>query len=89
MFVLAATVDDAPAGSFDAGTSILVLGVLPDDGSKEELLRALHERLKPGAAFMFVDQCVDPGSPSVEHQLDRYAAYARASGVDPQVVELA
>jgi len=80
------TVDDAPPGPFDAATCILVLGLIPDDGSKAETLRGIHRRLRPGAPFVLVDHCLDPGGPDFERGLARYGAYARASGVDPEVV---
>ncbi len=83
------TVDAAPAGPFDAGTCVLVIGLLPDDGAKLNLLRAMHRRLKPGAPFILVDQCLDRASPGFAQRLDRYAAYALASGVGPDVVEKA
>ena len=63
-----------------------MLGVLPDDGSKSALLRGVRRRLKPGAPFVLVDQCLDRTTPDFERRVDRYGSYARASGVDPQVV---
>ncbi len=81
------TVEDAPLDPFDAATCILVLGVMPDDGSKLSTLREIRRRLKPGAPFVLVDQCIDRSAPDFERRLERYAAYASASGVDPEVVE--
>ena len=83
------TVDAAPIGPFDAATCILVLGLLPDDGSKLDLLRETHARLSPGAPFVLVDQCLDANAPDFDLRLARYAAYALASGVDSEVVEQA
>ena len=83
------TVDDAPVGPFDAATCILVLGLLPDDGSKSALLHAIRRRLKPGAPLVLVDQCLDKAAAGFEPRLNRYASYARASGVDPHVVDQA
>ncbi len=40
---------------FDAATSILVMHFLPDDGSKDEFVRGIAKRLKPGARFVLVD----------------------------------
>ena len=79
------TVEDAPLGPFDAATCILVLGVLPDEGAKSTVLEGVRRRLKPGAPFLLVDQCLDRAAPDFEQRLDRYAAYARASGVDAEV----
>ena len=80
------TVEAAPDGPFDAATCILVLGVLPDDGSKLSTLRGVRRRLRPGAPFVLVDHCLDRSAPDFERKLERYAAYASASGVDPEVV---
>lgn len=80
------TVDDAPAGPFDAATCMLVIGLLPDDGGKLDLLAQAHRRLKPGAPFILVDQCIDHAAPDVDLRLERYASYARRSGVDPDAV---
>lgn len=79
-------IDDAPAGPFDAATCILVLGVIPDDGSKLDTLRAIRSRLRPGAPFVLVDHCLDREAPEFERNLERYAHYAVASGVEPEVV---
>lgn len=83
------TVDDAPDGPFDGATCVLVLGLLPDDGTKAATLRGVQQRLKPGAPFVLVDQCLDREAPDFERKLDRYAAYARASGVDEEIVGIA
>lgn len=80
------TVIKAPDGPFDAATCILVLGLVPDDGAKLELLYQARQRLKPGAPFVLVDQCLDRSATDFAMRLDRYAAYARRSGVDDNVV---
>lgn len=74
---------DAPQGPFDAATLILVLGILPDDGAKLATLSEIHRRLRPGAPFVLVDRCDDRNGPNFTRNVDRYIAYARASGVDP------
>ena len=76
------TVSDAPAGPYDAGTCILVIGLVPDDGAKLDLLVQARRRLKAGAPFVLVDQCIDRTAPDFERRLDRYVDYARRSGVD-------
>lgn len=73
---------DAPVGPFDAATLILVLGMIPDDGSKLATLIEIHRRLRPGAPFILIDRCDDRNGPDFKRNVDRYAAYARASGVD-------
>lgn len=80
------TAVDAPPGPYDAATCLLVLGLIADDGSKLATLRAVRGRLKPGAPFILVDQCIDRAAPDLETRLDRYAAYARLSGVADDVV---
>ncbi len=80
---------DAPAGPFDAATCILVLAMVPDDGSKLEVLREIRARLRPGAPLILADQCFDRDAPDFDLRLDRYAAYARASGVDAETTTAA
>ena len=77
---------DAPPGPFDAATCILVLGLIPDDGGKLSTLKAIRQRLIPGGTFILVDQCLDRNADDFPLRLDRYAAFARASGVDADVV---
>ena len=86
MTLIEGTVADAPKGPFDAATCILVLGLVPDDGGKLDLLRQARRRLKPGAPLVLVDQCLDRNAPDFPKRLDRYATYALRSGVDDDVV---
>jgi tRNA (cmo5U34)-methyltransferase len=44
---------------FDAATSILVMHFLPDDGAKERYLRAIRNRLEPGALYIHADVSFD------------------------------
>lgn len=81
MTLIEGTVRDAPPGPFDAATCILVLGLIPDDGSKLALLQEVHRRLRPGASFVLVDQCIDLTAPDAPRRLERYATYALRSGV--------
>ena len=80
------TVENASSGPFDAATCILVLGLIADDGSKLAMLNDVRCRLKPKAPFILVDQCIDLRAADAELRLDRYAAYARRSGVDAETV---
>lgn len=80
------SVEAAPDGPFDGATLILVLGILPDDGSKLALLQGVRRRLKPGAPFILVDRCDSPDNPQFDRNMDRYVAYATASGVDPDTL---
>lgn len=86
MTLIEGTVFDAPAGPFDAATCILVLGLIPDDGSKLSTLQEVRRRLKAGAPFIVVDQCIDLSAPDAPRRLDRYAKYALRSGVAIETV---
>lgn len=77
---------DAPADPFDAATLILVLGMIPDDGSKLATLQEIHQRLKPDAPFILIDRCGDRTEPTFDRDVNRYVAYARASGVDGETL---
>ena len=77
---------DAPEGPFDAATLILVLGIVPDDGSKLSTLTEIRRRLRSGAPFVLVDRCDDRDGPDFKRNTDRYAAYAVASGVSAETV---
>lgn len=79
-------VEVAPEGPFDGATLILVLGLIPDDGAKLALLQGIRRRLKPGAAFVLVDRCDSADNPQFDRNIDRYIAYAVASGVDPDTL---
>lgn len=76
----------APPGPFDGATLILVLGLIPDDGSKLKTLQDIRRRLKPGAPFILADRCDDREGPDFDRNVDRYVAYAVASGVDPDTL---
>lgn len=83
------TVDAAPVEPFDGATCILVLGLVADDGGKLALLQGVRRRLKPGAPFVLVDNCLDRSAPDFAHRLARYARYAARSGIDAETVEQA
>jgi SAM-dependent methyltransferase len=86
LWLIQGEVADATEDTFDAATCILVMGLVPDDGAKLDLLREVRRRLKPGVPSILVDQCIDPAAADRYLRLDRYAAYARASGIDPETV---
>ena len=81
MSLIEGKVEDVPNGPFDAATCMLVMGLIPDDGSKLMTLKGVHQRLKPGAPFILVDQCMNRSASDFELRLSRYAAFALASGV--------
>ncbi|CCE06075.1 Methyltransferase type 12 [Bradyrhizobium sp. STM 3843] len=76
-------IDDAPAGPFDAATCLLTLHFL---SAPERLrtVRAIHQRLRPGAPFVAAHSCLPQEPAQRALWLDRYAAYAVASGVDAE-----
>jgi len=78
---------DAPPGPFNAATCLLTLHFVPDDGAKEQTLREIRRRLKPGAPFVLVDLCIDLGSPDSAIALNRYREFALESGADLEQVE--
>lgn len=78
-------IDDAPAGPFDAATCLLTLHFL-DAPERGRTVQEIHDRLRPGAPFVAAHSSFpqDPGAR--DRWLDRYAAYAVASGADPEQV---
>jgi len=78
---------DAPPGPFDAATCLLTLHFIADDGAKEQTLREIRRRLKPGAPFVLVDLCIDLASPDAATALNRYREFALESGAELEQVE--
>ncbi|MCI4644482.1 MAG: class I SAM-dependent methyltransferase [Hyphomonadaceae bacterium] len=76
-----AYIPDAPAGPFDAATCLLTLHLIADDGEKLQALKAIRARLKPGGAFVVVDNCNAKDTPDFDVQMDRFIEQARRSGV--------
>ncbi|AGH48791.1 methyltransferase type 12 [Sphingomonas sp. MM-1] len=75
-------IDDAPAGPFDAATCLLTLHFL-DAPERLRTVAEIHRRLKPGAPFVAAHGSF-PQDATRSTWLERYAAYAVASGADPQ-----
>ncbi|MDO8420624.1 MAG: class I SAM-dependent methyltransferase [Parvibaculum sp.] len=76
-------IDDAPAGPFDAATCLLTLHFL-DAPTRVHTLRAIHQRLKSGAPFVAAHSSFPQDAASRPVWLKRYAAFAIASGADPE-----
>lgn len=76
-------IDDAPKGPFDAATCLLTLHFL-DAPTRVRTVRAIHDRLMPGAPFVAAHSSFPQAPSSRPAWLERYAAYAVASGVDPR-----
>ncbi|MEM9496264.1 MAG: class I SAM-dependent methyltransferase [Pseudomonadota bacterium] len=79
-------IPEAPAGPFDAATSMLTLHFLKDDGKKLEALKAVRDRLKPNAPFILVDLCLDKTAADYDARRDRYAQFALNAGANPDDV---
>ncbi|MGJ5140377.1 class I SAM-dependent methyltransferase [Bradyrhizobium oligotrophicum] len=77
------TIDAAPAGPFDAATCLLTLHFLATP-ERLQTVRAVHDRLRPGAPFVVAHSCLPKEPTKRALWLDRYAAYAVASGTDPE-----
>jgi len=80
-------ITNAPAGPYGGASCLMTLHMLKDDGSKLDTLRELRGRLKPGAAFVLFDNCIDAGSEESTRQLERYGRYALDYGVAAEMVE--
>jgi tRNA (cmo5U34)-methyltransferase len=76
-------IDDAPEGPFDAATCLLTLHFLDAD-ERRRTASEIHRRLKPGAPFVAAHSSFPQGARA--QWLSRYAAYAIASGADPDKV---
>lgn len=75
-------IDDAPPGPFDGAVCLLTLHFLPA-GERTRTAAAIHARLKPGAPFVAAHSSFPQGDPRGQW-LDRYAAFAIASGADSE-----
>lgn len=79
-------VDDAPEGPFDAATCLLTLHFL-DAQERLRTLQELHRRLRPGAPLVTAHASFPQSAAERPRWLSRYAAFALASGADPEQVE--
>ncbi|HUF28749.1 MAG TPA: class I SAM-dependent methyltransferase [Gemmatimonadaceae bacterium] len=73
-----------PAAPFDAATLICVLHFHPDDGAKLELLRAIAERLRPGAPLALIDGRGEPGTPEFEAMFAAWMRFIELMGMDDE-----
>jgi tRNA (cmo5U34)-methyltransferase len=79
-------IDDAPEGPFDAATCLLTLHFL-DPEERTRTLRELRRRLKPSAPFVAAHSSFPQDNGARALWLSRYAAFALASGADPEQVK--
>jgi tRNA (cmo5U34)-methyltransferase len=78
-------IDVAPDGPFDAGVCLLTLHFLAPD-ERLRTLAQVHRRLAPGAPFVAMHASFPQEADARTVWLSRYAAYALASGADPEQV---
>ena len=76
-------IDAAPSGPFDAATCLLTLHFLAAP-ERERTVREIHRRLRPGAPFVAAHGSFPQSAGERDLWLDRYAAFAAASGIDPE-----
>jgi len=81
------TAADAPDGPFDAATAFLCLSFVPDDGARLAQLRAIHQRLKPGAPFLMIHAASK--TEHLERDFARFAQHALLRGADADLVNTA
>ena len=75
-------IDDAPDEPFDAATCLLTFHFLDVD-ERRRTAREIHRRLKPDAPFVAAHSSFPQADGERTRWLSRYAAYAIASGADP------
>ncbi|MGQ0533732.1 MAG: class I SAM-dependent methyltransferase [Caulobacteraceae bacterium] len=75
---------DAPVVICDAATCLLTLHFVPDDGAKLATLRAVRERLRPGAPLLLTDVSLDRAAPDFELWLKRYHEFGVRGGLEPE-----
>ena len=81
-------IDDAPQGPFDAATCLLTLHFLAPE-ERRRTASEIHRRLKRGAPFVSAHSSFPQGGGERARWLSRYAAFAVASGADPDKTESA
>ncbi|WP_337245408.1 class I SAM-dependent methyltransferase [Luteimonas sp. gir] len=81
VMLLAGTVEQAPAGPFDAATCLLTLHFL-DRASRLRTLREIHGRLRPGARLVVAHHAPPPDDAA--RWLARSAAFADRAGRAPE-----
>lgn len=74
-------ITDAPVGPFDAATCLLTLHFLAED-ERLATVREIHRRLRRGAPFVAAHASFPQSPEERKTWLDRYAAFAIASGAD-------
>lgn len=81
-------IDSAPDGPFDAATCLLTLHFIALEERRRTLLQ-IRRRLKSGAPFAVAHLSFPQSETERATWLTRYAAFAVASGVEPEKAEFA
>lgn len=81
-------IDSAPDGPFDAATCLLTMHFIALE-ERRRTLQEIQRRLKPGAPFVVAHLSFPQSETERAVWLSRYAAFAVASGVEPDKAELA
>lgn len=79
-------IDAAPDGPFDGAVCLLTLHFL-DATERRETVYKIRSRLRSGAPFVAAHNTLPSEPASRARALTRYAAYAVASGADPEQTE--
>ncbi|GGF58806.1 hypothetical protein GCM10011332_10480 [Terasakiella brassicae] len=72
---------------FDAATLILVMHFVPDDGSKEALLRSIAARLNPGAPLILADLHAEVEGVRFKRFLDVWRDWQLHQGMPEHIVD--
>ncbi|MBL4684767.1 MAG: class I SAM-dependent methyltransferase [Nannocystaceae bacterium] len=81
-------IDAAPDTQFDAATCLLTMHFL-DLNERRHIVSEVRRRLVPGAPFVLAHLSFPQNPDDRERWLSRYAAFAVASGVEPDKAEAA
>lgn len=84
----AGTVDVAPPGPFDGATCLLTMHFIPTE-ERRRTVTEIRRRLRPGAPLVVAHFSFPQGEGERSLWLSRYAAFATASGVEPEQAQSA
>jgi tRNA (cmo5U34)-methyltransferase len=79
-------IDSAPAGPFDAATSLLTFHFIPR-GQRLETIKQLHRRLKPGAPLVVAHISFPQTEPERSAWIARHVAFGAPDGATPDQLE--
>jgi tRNA (cmo5U34)-methyltransferase len=84
----AGTVDIAPPGPFDGATCLLTMHFI-STAERRRMVSEIRRRLRPGAPLVVAHFSFPQGDGERALWLSRYAAFASASGVEPEQAQSA